>query len=161
MRRKENLLTIQEMYDKFKDFYECDEISLKTYHKILSKFNIWVREWTFKSNIFIMPYKLGKIYVNQSKPTFEFNDVGKLTATTARIDWVATRQLWKKYPHFQPLKKYVYYENNHTDGRKMRISWEKGKVHGITLTYFRPCRTYQRDLAKHIFKNPTTQYYGW
>lgn len=160
MRNKENLFTIQDMCDKYNELYE-DKVSLKIYHDILRDFNIWLREFTFNANIFKMPHGTGTLYIQQSKPTDEFNEEGKLVKTTRRVDWVKTKELWKKYPHFQEQKKFVYYENNHTNGRQMRIAWKKGKINHVSIHYFKPCRTYQRNLSKIIFNNPSIEYYGW
>ena len=114
-----------------------------------------------ESMVFKLPFFLGTIGIKKyDAPDLVFGSDGKIDHNRCNIsiDFGETNKLWKEYPELKEQKKVIYHENEHTDGKRVKIKWNYVTFRGYT---FSPCRNFKRSLAKFIKLNPNTEYYDF
>lgn len=140
------------------DFYKyyCDNskepVDRKTFNKIVSEFNKGVVNAIIEKGIEYTPTYLQMTFcVRKSVRIPKIKD-GKLI-NTAPIDYKTTKALWARDPEAAEKKILIRYLNNHTSKNVFRIKMIKSGFSYTSKKYykFKPCRSFQRLLAKRIF----------
>ena len=114
----------------------------------------------FKGVVITLPHKLGILYVSRYKPKYRFNEDGSLDLSKSRklINWKETNQLWLEQPELKK-KKYLVYDNEHSDGYKVKIMWQSvTRKIAYKIFNFVPARQFIRDLASYIKINKKVDY---
>ena len=147
--RIKDLYNMSDMYKQYKEEHADNplyEVDNKTFYAICSEFNSAVVDAILRDGKkFIMPYSIGSIHISKYKPKLE--DIRKRTSF---IDWQNTAKLGK----------IVYHLNEHSDGFKYNIKWEKKKnvLRYIDIYKFVPTREFKRTLAR-LIKSRETDYF--
>ena len=161
MKNKCDLLT-DEFYAFYKKTYSETVTDRRTYSAILNKFFLKVLNNIYNNRTYKLPENFGEICVTKKKITHIFDTEGNYDykVSIARTNWGETNKLWKKHPELAH-KKYIVYENEHTNGYSFKIYWNRlgRKLHTLGLYGFRPARTFSRNLAKFVKQNPHIDYY--
>lgn len=108
---------------------------------------------------YTIPDLFGTLMVVKYKKKLH-NEDGSLNKKKLSIDFNRTLEYWKQiYPDKTeaeikaiPNKKKFYHINEHTDGYKVWITWNR-KIHGIkhfNCYKIRVSRRYQRELARYV-----------
>jgi hypothetical protein len=137
-------------------------LEYKDISTVLNIFNNKLIESLYKGAYITLPYSLGDLYIYKYKPKFRFDKNGTIITKNKfkMIDYKATNKLWKTYPELAH-KKYICYDNFHTDGYKFRIKWKRYHKNRLNRLYnFTPARSFSRGLAQYLRKNPNQSYYG-
>lgn len=140
----------------FPNKLDCTGIS-----KVLNLFNSALIENMYKGAYITMPFSLGDLFIYKYKPKVRFTKEGEIDTYKRfkSVDYKATNELWKDYPEFKG-KKYITYDNFHTDGYKFKIHWKRYNVNRKNRLYnLIPARTFSRGLAEYLRKNPNQSYY--
>lgn len=129
------------------------------YRKIIKDFFIELTKSLIKGSFISIPYGLGNLYIGKYKPSIAINKDGKAYVKGNKaVDYKATKALWKTNPELKS-KKYIYYENTHTDGYKMKLIKTIFNKKILNRFYnFKPAKSFSYALASHIFANPYTEY---
>lgn len=126
----------QKYYDFLKAYYE------KVRGEIIDGY-----EYTFRGRwggLLIFKYKP----YSESKPILPDGEVNKRGKA---VDWKKTNEIWKKHPHAKG-KTVVYYENQHSDGYKYGVWWNKQNAVGreIIVMAFKACRDFNTEYGKAV-----------
>lgn len=130
-------------------------VDYSTYNKILSDFNIALRdEILYNAFEFIMPYRMGTLSIRKKKLTPWINEEGKLV-NPFPPDWKATMDLWEADPISRKQKKLVRHTNTHTQGyvAKWYYSTRNATFKWKSAYGFMPCRT-AKVLLSQALKDP-------
>jgi hypothetical protein len=141
-------------YKFYKNNYE-NPVNKNVYIKVLKIANKKIINLLFKGIVLSLPYRLGTLYVKRYKPNYKFNSDNslRLVSNSKEIDWKETNLLWKEHPETK-RKKYLTYDNIHSDGYRMKLKWLMwNKNPGFRIYNFVPARNLVRDLAKYIKNN--------
>lgn len=139
------------------DFYKYyvenskDPVSRKDFNRIVSEFNKNIVDAIINKNLEFTPVNIQlTLCVRKSIRIPKIKD-GKLV-NTAPIDYKTTKALWAKDPEAAEKKILIRYLNNHSSKNVFRIKIIKtGFAYTNKKFYkFKPCRSFQRDLAKRI-----------
>lgn len=139
----------------------ANDVGVINFSKILNMFNNKLIEEIYKGAYITLPYSLGDLYISKYKSKYQFDSEGNVITKGkfGIIDYKATKELWKDHPELNH-KKYVYYDNFHTDGYKFRIKWKRYHRNRTNRLYnFKPSRQFSRGLAAYLRKNPNQSYY--
>ena len=161
-----NLLKMKGNLDRKSDF----NVTFKEFYTVLSKFNTKVKDAIiYDSWVFVMPYRLGTLYIKKIKMKFKLNQDGSVDKRGLVPDWPKTLKLWAKlYPCLSkeelkkiPNKKLVFYLNEHTFGYKFVIHWQKRCCNIINNGpyEFVFAKGNRRELASVLKSNPNITYY--
>lgn len=151
---------IAEFY-KYFEAKNTFDVASQVFNKVLGELNQAIAEAIMYENYeFKMPGRLGFISVIKKKHKLKLDENGKVDTRYLPVDFQKTRELWKKiYPGkteteimLIPDRKRVFYQNKHSDG--FIYSWFYNKytsnATNKSVYYFKPTRTHQRALAKHV-----------
>lgn len=151
---------IKDIYNYYKNNYP-NTLKYKEFAVILKEFNKLLIEEMYKGAYISLPYSLGDLYIYKYKPTLKFDEDGNIVTKGkySMVDYKATNELWKEYPELKH-KQRVIYDNFHSDGFKLRISWKRyHTVRTNKLYNFTPSRYFKRGLNKYFKVNPNQDYY--
>ncbi len=160
------MLRMKGYLDKKSEF----NVTFKQFYTVLNLFNQKVKEAIiYDSWIFVIPYRLGTIYIKKIKMELKLNEDGSVDKRGLVPNWPKTIKLWDKiYPGLSkkelkeiPNKKIVFYMNEHTSGYKFVIHWEKKycNVANNGPYEFIFTRSNRRELADVLNSNPNITYY--
>lgn len=141
--------TLKSIYKAYKEGCVGEsQLSYKQYSSILNEFNkALVQEILYDSAEVKLPCNLGTLRIRKRK--IDLSKANKL-----RPNWEETKKLWDSNPEAKENKKLVYHLNEHRDGYKYKIYWDKkgSKVRNKSYYFFKPSRDFSRELA-YILKN--------
>lgn len=145
---------LKDIYKLYKEEnFEGLQVEYSLYSKVLKDFNKLLVEHIIEDPEGIkLPLNLGHIRVRKSK----------VDLTKSLIpDWKATNELWDRNEKAKADKKLVYHLNEHREGYKYKILWDKSraKVKNKTFYFFIPTRNFKRTLAKTLKTNLKIDYY--
>jgi hypothetical protein len=94
-----------------------------------------------------LPYNMGEIRIKRSMTSYEMADDNSYKM---KVDWKATKELWKTCDECRERKQRVYHLNEHSDGWYSRWFWSKQNVNikNQSAYSFDPSFTNRRRLAK-------------
>jgi len=152
-----------------KDIYKLykatadDPVDFMIFMRILSRFNLYLVKLLYNGFIFKIPNGLGNLLIIKKKLQHVFDDEGNYNYKKSRActDWGETNKLWKAHPKLKH-KKYIVYENEHTNGFSFKFKWSlrgHNNVKYVRWYAFKPTRTTSRGLATYVRENPNTDYY--
>ncbi len=116
-------------------------VSRKEYRDIVCDFNKEIaEEIVVNAYEFIMPSKLGTIFVGKRKSRIELDENGEVKYTNYPIDWMESKKRGKIIRNF----------NEHTDGYRCYWCYTKttANYNNKSIYFFRATRTNTRFLAK-------------
>lgn len=140
-----------------KDYYKYysnlskNPVSNLKFNKVISQFNSKIVDLIINESLEFRPTTLQMTFcVRKYKKVIRIKD-GKLVNNTP-IDWKTTNELWENDSKAKDKKILIRYLNNHTSKFVFRIKALKnvGKYANKGLFKFKPCRGFQRALAKRI-----------
>ncbi len=149
---KDNLKPISSILSNEETIGEYD-ISSKLHSDILKDIHTGIQEIMILENFeYKIPYSLGLLSLKQKKIKVELNADGELDTNKLKVDYKATRDLWKSDKEAMESKSLIFYTNEHTNGNRMSWWWSKkgAKTLGIGVYYFKPCREMSRIPAKYL-----------
>lgn len=131
-------------------------VTLMIYRKVLKEFNSYLMEQIVEGKKIELPCGLGWIEVCRHKPAYKIEN-GKLDTGNLPVDWKRTKEYWKKDPVAAAAKKVLFHTNEHTDGYRYKIMWQKKTktVHVTNYYSLKPARAFSLLLAKYL-KDPET-----
>lgn len=132
-------------------------VDTKKFNKVISEFNKRIVESIINDDLEFTPTTLQFTFcVRKSKRIPRIKD-SKLINTTP-IDWKTTNQLWESDAEAKEKKIIIRFLNNHTSKYVFRIkALKSGTAYSNKKLYrFKPCRSFQRELAKRIL-NPNQE----
>ena len=138
-----NLADIYPDYVEWVGSKELYTLSRTDFIRVLNDFNKGVAQALLDGETFQTPAGMGSFRIIKSKNNMPITKSGM-------IDWVQTNKIGKV----------VYFRNQHSDGYRYKLKWEKSGQGPRNLRhyYFLPCRTFKRTLAK-IIKARETDYF--
>lgn len=166
---------LPEIYRFYKDKYFLKSekeafIDYKTFSCIIKDFNKDLAKLIIEEGVeFKMPVRLGSVRIRKYKKKIKLNPDGTIDKRNMSPNWFETKKLWADmYPGLsrQDLKQIrnkpiVYFLNEHTDGYKFILYWNKKgsnasnrKVYSIIFTY-----TNFRHLGKILQTDNKPDYY--
>jgi len=129
----------------------------KTYKRVAKKFWKKCRDKILDGFKMSFPSHIGDIYVIGYKKKLKLEN-GEIKKNRYNINYKATKELWKSKPELTH-KKWVYYENHHSDGLQYKIKRARFSYNRkVSVFNFSPARDFSRTLAQKIFKE-RPQYY--
>lgn len=140
-----------------KDYYKyyCENSknpqSKQKFIKVIEQFNKSIVDLIINEGLEFKPVKLQMTFcVRKIKKVPRIKD-NKLV-NHAPIDWKTTNQLWKDNEAARDKKVLIRHLNNHTSKHVFNIKIVKGVRFYTNKQYYRfkPCRSFQRLLAKRI-----------
>lgn len=139
MARSISIYNYVDFYDKYIEWYPEDNVDYDTFKAVIFEYHKLIVDIVLnKSQEFILPFGLGKIYIGKYKPK-------TLTDKSLSYD----------YGHYKKTGQKIFHLNEHTNGYKFRLFWSKLNVpnriiyeYGLTLV-----RANKRLLAKLIKEN--------
>ncbi len=137
-----------DIYNHYKE--RGGKLTQGEFGRICRLFNAKVYDKMIKDGFdFRIPYKLGNLGIMSFKPKIKVED-GKIVRNNFPIDWRRTRELWKEMYTEEQMKDLknvknkplVYYENDHSDGYRMIVRWDRSMVSmkGVGLYGFYPAK---------------------
>lgn len=138
---------LSDMYSGYIDSLNSKDkyaVRRQDFIKIAGDFNKRIVDGILGGQVFVMPKKLGWIFIQKWKPK-------KIRGYFQFIDWKTSVEKSKQ----------IYHENPHTDGYRYKVRWQtknSGSTRGATNYYFKATRTFSRALAK-ILKSAINDYY--
>lgn len=136
-------------------------ITRSTFTGICKRFNELLVEALVMENFeFFIPYRQGTLSIIKRKTSIYYDENGNLKSNL-RVDYQATRKLWKEDLKAFLERKRVYHLNEHTDGYNYGFYWRKtySKVPQGAVYSFKPVRGMARFLAKAVKENPKLDYF--
>jgi hypothetical protein len=155
-----------------KNYSETNTIVSKAvFMNIIKEFNDEIFNYMIYSNMeFYMPARLGTMFLKSSEVTYELNEDGTINKSSLRVDYKKTLELWKKeYPELSleeikkiPDRKRVYHLNEHTDGKRVYVHWNRltCEVRNKKAYRFLATRTNKRKIANAVKTISNLKYYG-
>ena len=159
MSKTSNDIILKDIYNFYKANF-VNNINYGKFAKIIDLFNKEVVQLLYKGLTIKLPYRLGVFEVLRSKPNYDFNEDGsiKIINHAKNIDWKATNKLWEDNPKLKK-KKWLVYDNFHSDGYKVKVAWNASSKRFIFRTFnFKPSRMLVRGLATYIKTNNKIDY---
>lgn len=161
---KEKLgFTSVEAYKFYKKTHP-NPVNQQTYAKVIKTLNKKCIDLIYNGLVLNVPANLGFIGITESKTTVVFTDEGEIDMKKSSIstDWCRTNKLWREKPELKH-KKYIFYDNSHTGGRRFVIKWNRKYVASVALPNyaFIPTRAFKRNLTQYIYKHPNKEYYDF
>jgi len=150
--------TMKDAYKYYRKEY-IPVVDYKKYREICSEFNKFIVSSVIAGKEFGFPFGLGYLLIlgkkNKSMPFFDKD--GKLKVQHLTVDWKATAEYWEQHPETRAQKKLIRIMNDHTNGRKYNIVWDRScsTAANIAAYSFIPTRTFCRSIATFL-KNPNT-----
>jgi len=134
-------------------------ISYKDFNKITDEFNLEIRNKIINYSLdFNFPYGIGDFIIRKHKPTIYISKTDNKLKNGNRIDWNTSVNLWRLNPGKK--KKVVRFDNNHSDGYIIKPYFKRKYCVKYSYLYsFRPCRKFNRTIAKAIKENPKIDFY--
>jgi hypothetical protein len=134
-------------------------VSRKVHNSILNNFNKELSDLIICKGLeFTMPLRLGTLRVRKYKRAIRLFPDGTIDKRKMNVDWNATKKMWcNEYPGktMQEIKlihpkKVVYFLNEHTDGYRYLLYWNKKGSNAINRKVYsvRFTRDNDRLLAK-------------
>lgn len=141
------------MKDYYKYYKANSEkpVDNKTYCKVIDIFNSELVKLIINEEVSYTPIMLQHIITIRKIKKVPLIKDGKLV-NTLPINYKETRQLWDTNPEAKENKILIRYLNTHTSRHVFRIkALKRGNKYKNKVYYlFKPCRAFQRDLAKRI-----------
>lgn len=139
-------------YYKFYKEKSKDPVDLKKFHRVISEFNKRIVEAIINDGLEYTPVASQLCFCIR-KMTKKIEIINNKLVNKNPIDWKTTLDLWKENPEAKEKKLLIKHLNNHTSKYIFRIKIIKcGYSYSNKKYYrFRPCRGFQRALAKRIF----------
>lgn len=147
---------MKDYYKYYKNLSKNPVDNLK-FNKIISQFNSKIVDLIINESLEFTPTTLQMTFcIRKYKKVIRINE-GKLINNTP-IDWKTTNLLWEKDEEAKTKKILIRYLNNHTSKYIFRIKALKHNIRyeNKTIYKFKPCRSFQRLLAKRIL-DPTQE----
>lgn len=159
---------IKDIYKYYVDNSE-DPLDYKMFKTVWSSVaEIIVKLIVFKNIDFMLPARLGSLYIRKIKSKPIINSDGSVSKNRLSVDYKASWIKWtRQYPDLSVKeiaklkdKKPVYHLNENTDGFRVKWIWDKftctvknQSIYSLAIT-----RTNKQILSK-AFKNHNTDYY--
>lgn len=152
---------------RVKDIYKNEDIEIpyKDFSAFVTECNFELLKAMILENLIIKLPSMGSLSIKKYKPKV-LNDKGELNKKALKVDYGATRKLWKeKYPGMTieqikeiPDRPLVYYTNKHSGGFIYKFYWDKftSSLPGKSVYQFRPARDHSRFLAR-LVKDPNVE----
>lgn len=127
---------LREIYTYYKSLLKKYErvLSYDVFSNLLRDFNKELARMMIEEGVeFKMPNRLGSLRLRKYKSRLRFNEDGSIDKSKLPVDWGKTRKLWmEEYPDIDPKdwkkikdKPLVYHLNEHTDGYRILVYWNK------------------------------------
>lgn len=132
------------------------------FNGILSEINDNIFKAIIEDNLcFKMPYNLGTLRVRKKRRVYKLDENNEVITKSFPVNWPETTALWDRDEESRLKKTVVYYTNSHSQGFKFNFLWSKklARTNNITVIAFKVTRSHSRELAKHIFKTGTLNYF--
>lgn len=142
---------IKDYYKFYKDKSK-DPVDMKRFHKVISEFNKKIVDSIINEGLEFTPVA-SQICFTVRKLTKKIEIVNNKVVNKNPVDWKTTLQLWKDNDEAKKKKLIIKHLNNHTSKYIFRIKMIKCGYSYTNKKYYRfkPCRGFQRALAKRIF----------
>lgn len=167
---------IREIYKFYLNRFTKQEIQsglvvdYKTFSEIIREFNLELsRILIDEGTEFKLPARLGFFRIKKYKKKIKLNEDGSIDKSKMSVDWKATKELWKReYPGIDKDslkqikgKPLVYHLNEHTDGYKFFLYWNKKGSNAVNRSVYSFIFTNvnHRWLAHTLKTNHEVQYY--
>lgn len=134
--------------DSFK--YSKLKMSYNEYAEINKGFMKFIMNKVLEGEQIELPVRMGILMVVGRKVTPKIDENGNIGNLAP--DWVKTKKLWDSNPQAKEAKTLVYHMNEHTNGVRYKIIWDKsmsGAMNKI-LYIFKPSRENKRKTWKSI-----------
>jgi hypothetical protein len=101
------------------------------------------KKMLLESDTFKLPCNLGEMRISKRKLN--------ISKKILKVDWAITKKIGKR----------VYHLNEHRNGYRYRIQWSKAKskILNKSAYHFKPCRTFNRELAYILKNKPEIDYF--
>ena len=116
-----------------------------------------------KGLVFRLPFGLGRVLCKKWKPKLKLDEDGKVVTKNLPVDWKKSKDKWAEmWPDLTlkemkgiPHKPLIFILNEHSDGYKYVIFWDKAgcRIVNYGVYNFVPNRRNHRHLAK-VIKDP-------
>lgn len=139
------------------DYYKFYSQTIKNpkpkdlFTKIIYNFNKEIVDCIINEGLEFIPIKTQfRFCIRKNKRSIQIKN-NKLINTNP-VDWKTTLDLWKEDPEAKEKKLIIRHNNYHSSKYIFRIMMVKGKLNYLNKKYFKfkPCRSFQRNLAKRI-----------
>lgn len=173
VKEKNGIREIYKFYlDKFtkREIQSGSVLDYKAFSEIIKEFNLELSRIIIEEGTeFKLPVRLGFFRIKKYKKKIKINPDGTVDKSKMSVDWQKTRQQWaKEYPGLsnEELKKIkgktlIYHLNEHTDGYKFFLYWNKKESNAINRSVYSFIFTNvnYRWLAHTLKYNYEVQYY--
>lgn len=138
-------------YYKFYKEYSKSPVDSKKFHKVISEFNKKIMLSIINDGLEYTPITT-QITFCIRKTTKSVEIINNKLINKNPIDWKTTLDLWKENEEAKSRKLLIKHLNNHSSKYIFRIKMIKSGYSYINKKYYRfkPCRMFQRALAKRI-----------
>lgn len=138
-------------YYKYYKSYSKNPVTKDKFHKIVGDFNKKITNLIINEGIEYKPIKIQFTFCVRKSLRRVYIKDNKLVNTTP-IDWKSTKDLWENDEDARQNKTILRHLNNHTSKYIFQIKATKfgNRYSNKKLYRFKPCRSFQRDLAKRI-----------
>lgn len=152
---------MKELYDSYLDFMgkpleskfgepNRTIVSSKIFRSVLKDyFQEWIRLILYENERFKIPFNMGEIYIKKKKMNL--------------TNLIKYQKLQVDFGIFQKTGKKVYFLNEHRNGFKYHIKWDKKVTGKRVIGHFpymiKPIRPWSRELAKILKYYPEIDYF--
>ena len=159
-RKLPNYHSMEFFYGWYKKTYPGTKVKAALFNKVVSDFNLCIREKMANEGYEFPIYGFGVIGVYKKKHKIKKLDNGKFNLP---VNWPKTYELWNSNPKAKAEKKFVYNLNEHTDGYKVRIMWVRkrctSRVTAAHLYTFATVLRFRRAVYLAIMNNNAIENY--
>ncbi|HPQ79468.1 MAG TPA: hypothetical protein PLG47_03390 [Candidatus Dojkabacteria bacterium] len=157
----------EDFYRYYKEKYPTKAVDIKTFTSIWDEFIDLRMQLVIYNNLeFHMPHRFGSIIINSVGNVIKLRADGKLRTIP---DWGESKKLWASlYPDKTAKeikaivdKPIVYYTNEHSNGKFVKIMWDKTSCNFKYHTHyaFKPVRKWTNKVSEYIKTTKTMHYY--
>lgn len=179
IRRGKTGIVVYGMYQYYRELLEMKghqdkrsefNVGFQAYCTVIRLFNKkWKDAMIYDSWVFKFPYRLGTLYIRKKKIRIRLDKNGELYKSKLKPDWPRTKKLWTEmHPGLTkeelkaiPHKNIVYVTNDHTQGYRFWIHWQKKycNIPGHGPYEFVFARANKRELAHVLKTNSNINFY--
>jgi len=120
------------------------------YLQITKGFMQFISEKVLEGENVELPVRMGNLQIVGKKINPKLDENGNIMNLAP--DWVRTKKLWDSDEQAKKEKQIVYHMNEHTNGIRYKVKWEKKRcgVPNKMMYIFKPTRTNKRKIWKNI-----------
>ena len=112
------------------------------------------------NNEYPLPCRMGRISLEKIKKQIKIDENGRLI-NKPPVDYKATRELWNSDSEAKEKRLKVYRKNEHTDGYRLYITWNKSTTQLYKRAHYRfeAVREFKREIPKILKEHNNIDFY--